>query len=128
MVCSSNGIILGLIQLGGVILSFLVGFWVGLGALSSSINVLQKDDGLFWCKCSEKKAHTPFVLCFMVIGLNIQCVYHISLEHVQFFFFLNVQCSSVAQSCPTHCDPMNCSTPGLSVYHQLLASTQTHVH
>ena len=36
--------------------------------------------------------------------------------------------SSVAQSCPTLCDPMNCSTPGLPVHHQLLESTQTHVH
>ena len=35
---------------------------------------------------------------------------------------------SVAQSCPTLCDPMNCSTPGLPVHHQLPESTQTHVH
>ena len=36
--------------------------------------------------------------------------------------------SSVAQLCPTLCDPMNCSTPGLPVHHQLPESTQTHVH
>ena len=36
--------------------------------------------------------------------------------------------SSVAQSCPTLCDPMNRSKPGLPVYHQLLESTQTHAH
>ena len=36
--------------------------------------------------------------------------------------------SSVAQSCLTLCDPMNCSTPGLPVHHQLLEFTQTHVH
>ena len=35
------------------------------------------------------------------------------------------QLSSVAQSCPTLCDPMNHSTPGLPVHHQLLESTQT---
>ena len=40
----------------------------------------------------------------------------------------SVQFSSVAQSCLTLCDPMNCSTPGLPVYHQLLDFTQTHVH
>ena len=34
--------------------------------------------------------------------------------------------SSVAQSCPTLCDPMDCSTPGLPVHHQLLEFTQTH--
>ena len=39
-----------------------------------------------------------------------------------------VQFSSVAQSCLTLCDPMNRSTPGLPVHHQLLESTQTHVH
>ena len=36
--------------------------------------------------------------------------------------------SSVAQSCPTLCDPMNCSMPGLPVHHQLPEFTQTHVH
>ena len=39
-----------------------------------------------------------------------------------------VQFSLVAQSCPTLCDPMNRSTPGLPVYHQLPEFTQTHVH
>ena len=34
---------------------------------------------------------------------------------------------SVALSCPTRCDPMDCSTPGLSVHHQLLEFTQIHV-
>ena len=38
------------------------------------------------------------------------------------------QFSSVAQSCPTLCDPMNRSTPGLPVHHQLPEFTQTHVH
>ena len=36
--------------------------------------------------------------------------------------------SSVAQSCPTLCNPMNCSTPGLSVHYKLPEFTQTHVH
>ena len=36
--------------------------------------------------------------------------------------------SSVTQSCPTLCYPMNCSTPGLPVHYQLLEFTQTHVH
>ena len=38
------------------------------------------------------------------------------------------QFSSVAQSCPTPCDPRGCSTPGLPVHHQLLEFTQTHFH
>ena len=41
---------------------------------------------------------------------------------------LSVQFSSVAQSCLTLCDPMNHSTPGLPVHHQLPEFTQTHVH
>ena len=41
---------------------------------------------------------------------------------------LSVQFSSVAQSCPTLCDPMKSSTPGLPVHHQLPESTQTHAH
>ena len=40
----------------------------------------------------------------------------------------SVQFSSVTQSCPTLCDPMNCSTPGLPIHHQLPEFTQTHVH
>ena len=38
------------------------------------------------------------------------------------------QLSSVTQVCPTLCDPVNRSTPGLPVHHQLLEFTQTHVH
>ena len=40
----------------------------------------------------------------------------------------SVQFSSVAQSCPTLCDPMNHSTPGLPVHHQLPEFAQTHAH
>ena len=40
----------------------------------------------------------------------------------------SVQFSSVAHSCPTVCDPMDCSTPGFPVHHQLPELAQTHVH
>ena len=43
-------------------------------------------------------------------------------------FFIAHQIRSVAQSCPTLCDPMNRSTPGLPVHHQAPEFTQTHVH
>ena len=44
-------------------------------------------------------------------------------------FLLSInQIRSVAQSCPTLCDPMNRSTPGLLVHYQLLEFTQTHIH
>ena len=44
------------------------------------------------------------------------------------FYSASVQFSSVAQSCPTLCDPMNRSMPGLPVHHQLPEFNQTHVH
>ena len=44
------------------------------------------------------------------------------------FWISSVQFSSVTQSCPTLCDPMNRSTPGLPVHHHLPEFTQTHVH
>ena len=40
----------------------------------------------------------------------------------------SLQFSSVAQSCPTLCDPMNRSMPGLPVHHHLPKFTQTHIH
>ena len=57
------------------------------------------------------------------VGLNSTFKKLKSLHTVQ-----SVQFSSVVRSCPTLRDPMNCSTPGLPVHHQLPESTQTHVH
>ena len=51
-----------------------------------------------------------------------------TVQQHQFFSAQSVQFSSVAQSCPTLCDPMNRSTPGPPVYHQLPEFTQTHAH
>ena len=45
-----------------------------------------------------------------------------------FSLFSSVQFNLVAQSCPTLCDPLNRSIPGLPVHHQLPEFTQTHVH
>ena len=41
---------------------------------------------------------------------------------------VSVQFSSVTQSCPTLCDPMDCSMPGFPIHYRLLELTQTHVH
>ena len=56
--------------------------------------------------------------------LRHSAFYTVQLSHP----YSTVQFSSVAQSCPTRCDPMNHSTPGLPVHHQLPEFTQTHVH
>ena len=65
-------------------------------------------------KCSTSKAFDyttiVIVICYIII-INIKG-----------------SISSVAQFCPTLCNPMNRSTPGLSVHHQLPEFTQTHVH
>jgi len=56
------------------------------------------------------------------IMYNIACMWNLEK------WLSSVQLISVAQSCPTLCDPMNRSTPGLPVHHQLPEFTQTHVH
>ena len=53
-------------------------------------------------------------------------VVNLQLPHDPVSPFLGL--SSVAQSCLTLCDPMNCSMPGLPVPHHLLEFTQTHIH
>ena len=49
-------------------------------------------------------------------------------KYVHNVVLLSVQFNLVSQLCPTLCNPMNCSTPGLPVHHQLPEFTQTHVH
>ena len=57
------------------------------------------------------------------LKLNIQKIKIMSSSPIS-----SVQFTPVTQSCPTLCDPMNFSTPGLPVHHQLPEFTQTHVH
>ena len=66
------------------------------------------------------KAETRCQLCLIPESKLILLQNHISSCWVQF--------SSVAQSCLTLCNPMDCSTPGFPVHHQLLELTQTHDH
>ena len=66
----------------------------------------------------------PWLLSWACSNNKIRSPATLSKELVQ----VSVQFSSVAQSCPTLCDPMDCSTPGFPVHHQLLEHTQTHVH
>ena len=61
----------------------------------------------------DSKAETSYMMLTQTI---IESVSH------------SVQFSSVTQSCPTLCNPINCSMPGLPVHHQLLEFTQTQVH
>ena len=65
-------------------------------------------------------------ITFAILILLIQYV-STSVSRWKYYEYYS-QFSSVAQSCPTLCDPMKCSMPGLPVHHQHLESTQTHVH
>lgn len=58
----------------------------------------------------------------LYIGTDLNQLLHFVFPQVP------TQITSVAQSCPTLCDPMNHSTPGLPVHHQLPEFTETHVH
>ena len=65
----------------------------------------------------------------MLIALPLLATVNIILNEIEFLKIVYIhQFSSVAQSCPALCDPMNRSTPGLPVHHQLPEFTQTHVH
>jgi len=64
----------------------------------------------------KKKIDRMISVCFQGKPFNITVIK------------VSVQFRSVAQSCLTLCDPMNCSMPSLPIHHQLLEFTQTHIH
>ena len=84
-------------------------------------------------QCYSLKSSYPCLLpqSPKVCSLHL-CLFCCLAYRIVITIFLNsissVQFSSVAQSRPTLCNPMNCSTPGLPVHHQLPEFTQTHVH
>ena len=71
--------------------------------------------------CSMSSSNCCFLTCIQVSQEAGQVVWY---SH----HYPSVQFSSVTQSCPTLCNPMNRSMPGLPVHHQLPEFTQTHVH
>ena len=75
----------------------------------------------------KKKKGFHFLLFYSVSGQEIVLLNYLFCGKTQ-FVGRSVQFSSVALSCPTLCDPMDCSTPGFPVYHHLLELTQIHVY
>ena len=75
-------------------------------------------------------SYNKIVTCDLLLNIVRDPVPRVLLgvAHVGTFCFSSAQFSSVAQSCPTLCDPMNCCTSGLPVHHQLPELTQTHDH
>ena len=70
----------------------------------------------------------PFVLCLHVLFCFLLFIMEFCITQLCIISTLSVQFSSVSQSCPTLRDPLNHSTPGLPVHHQLPEFTQTHAH
>ena len=74
---------------------------------------LHWEHGVSATQPQEKSPALPVLKCLFILD------FHALLIH---------SCCSVSQLCPTLCDPMDCSTPGLSVPHHLLKFAQVHVH
>ena len=98
----------------------LVGF-LGPGAHKV---LFETSEHLWWVWGLILNAILPLLLSYWGFSFALGC-------GVSFFGgirFSSVQFISVTQSCPTLCNPMDCSTPGLPVHHQLPEFTETHVH
>ena len=94
--------------------------------------------GLCICRSNQLIFHRTILRnkipeSFKKQNLNLLCTgnyLHIFTLHLPctYILFSQDQFRSVAQWCPTLCNPMDCSTPGFPVHHQLRELTQTHVH
>ena len=67
-------------------------------------------------------------MCLAFNQINFLVGHLLKGKTIQILVSVSTQFSSVAQSCPTLCNPMDCSTPGFPVHHQLSELAQTHVH
>ena len=94
-------------------------------SIFSCINTYWPSIYLFWVKC----LFISFFFLFISLAILNWVVCVLRNKFQQFFIYSGSdQIRSVAQSCPTLGDPMNRSTPGLPVHHQLPEFTETHVH
>ena len=78
-----------------------------------------------WCQLLEDYFDYLVILCFFDFSCLLKSCISVSAFEVA---IISPQFSSVTQSCPTLCNPMDCSMPGFPVHHQLLEPVQTHVH
>ena len=90
-----------------------------------------------WISSKAFSASIEIIMWFLSFKLLILCITMIDLKILKnpcitgiktTWSWCSVQFSSVTQSCPTLCDPMKLSMPGLPVHHHLSEFTQTHVH
>ena len=93
-----------------------------------------KSSSKWWCYVYRRKFSKMFIVLRydpLILSRISQVITSTSISGNQMIFIWmhdSVHFSSVTQSCPTLCVPMDCSTPGLLVHHQLLEPTQPHVH
>ena len=92
-----------------------------LGDLLPCLNIIN-----FSIPVAKYNFQTPY-LCIQIPYRNV-CTLSFNSSTSVLFRFSSVQLSSVAQSCLTLCNSMNCSMPGLPINHQLPEFTQSHVH
>ena len=111
--------------------------WMKLlpGDHTFSMPSLTKGASKFHLKFSSKFSSVTLKVGKRLLSHQSHVIFHI--KYPVYLWFLSpltsltlkmLQFSSVAQSCLNLCNPMNHSTPGLPVHHQLLEFTQTHVH
>ena len=82
--------------------------------------------GILWAKILEWAAFLSpviFISIYVCIELWGMCLYYLYIKKTHMLLRENSQFNSVTQLCPTLCDPMDCSTPGFLVHHQLLPKT-----
>ena len=121
-----------LIDTSHVVIFLFSSFWYTCRVISLWLNWDFPNEKCCWVSCvyfsAEHFFDTSFellscVLCF----LCIECCEFFSYSGYK-PFIRSVQFSLVSQSCLTLCDPVNGSTPGFPIHHQLMELTQTHVH
>ena len=99
-------------------------FYSDVGRLVLSINMLLCD--IIFCGVSIRnilsQSEKSLVFSFLLLLFALTCVVHLG------FNLIYGICCSVAQSCPTLCDPMDCGTPGFPVLHHLPEFAQAQVH
>ena len=74
------------------------------------------------------RSYSIFFLWLISVSIMPSRFIHVVTNSRLPLVFSSVRFSSIAKSCPTLCDPMDCSTPGLPVRHQLLKLAGTHAH
>ena len=89
--------------------------------MARKTSIPKSDCNDYFCRFSWSQAYL----------IHFPIVYDKNSQHsscAKYYTMFSIQFSSVPQSCPTLCDPMNCSMPGLPVHHHLPEITQTNVH